>query len=166
MNQLLVYSLVIGISSTIFMDIMTLIRTKLFGIKSLNYAFVGRWVLGWSKAKFTHQNIIQAPAQTHETPVGWVFHYFTGILWVFLFLLGQHWGVYPLQFSSVMIFALATTLVPFLIMQPAFGFGFFAQRTPAPLTAIRNSLMTHISFGLGIYISISCLEYFIGVLTL
>lgn len=154
MTQLLIHSLVIGICATIFMDIITIIRTRLFQVKSLNYAWVGRWILGWSKAQFIHPNIIQAAPQAHEMLVGWLFHYLIGILWVCLFLLGHQLNLYPIHFTAIMIFALITTFVPFLIMQPAFGFGFFARKTPAPLTAIRNSLITHISFGLGIYISI------------
>lgn len=163
MAQLFIHSLVIGICTTIFMDIVTVIRTKLLQVKSLNYAWVGRWVLGWPKGQFTHPNITQAAPQKHEMIVGWFFHYLIGILWVYLFLLGHQFDLYSIDFISMMIFALITTFFPFLIMQPAFGFGFFAQRTPAPLIAMRNSLITHTSFGLGMYISISVFNYFIDM---
>jgi hypothetical protein len=45
-----------------------------------------------------------------------------------------------------------TTLVPFLVLQPSFGLGIAASRTPKPNQARLKSLMTHTVFGLGLYL--------------
>jgi len=49
-------------------------------------------------------------------------------------------------------FGLVTTLAPFLVMQPAFGFGIAASKTPKPSQARLKSLMTHTVFGRGLYL--------------
>jgi hypothetical protein len=49
-------------------------------------------------------------------------------------------------------FGAATTLVPYLVMQPSFGLGFAASKTPNPNQARLKSLMTHTVFGVGLYL--------------
>ncbi|HEU4781614.1 MAG TPA: DUF2938 family protein, partial [Steroidobacteraceae bacterium] len=46
-----------------------------------------------------------------------------------------------------------TVLAPFFIMQPAMGVGIAARRTPRPGAARIQSLVTHVVFGLGLYIT-------------
>jgi hypothetical protein len=41
--------------------------------------------------------------------------------------------------------------VPFFVMQPAFGAGVAASKTPRPAQARLRSLMTHGVFGVGLY---------------
>jgi Protein of unknown function (DUF2938) len=48
---------------------------------------------------------------------------------------------------------LATVAAPFLILQPAFGAGIAASLTPRPNIARVRSLLTHLSFGLGLYLA-------------
>jgi hypothetical protein len=50
------------------------------------------------------------------------------------------------------VFGIATVLAPFFIMQPSFGFGFAASKTPNPTQARIRSLMNHIAFGAGLYL--------------
>jgi len=49
---------------------------------------------------------------------------------------------------------------PFFIMQPSFGLGIVASRTPKPTQARLKSLVTHTVFGIGLYVcalAVSCL---------
>ena len=48
---------------------------------------------------------------------------------------------------------LSTLFAPFIILQPALGFGFAASRTPRPWLARLLSLLTHLAYGGGLYIS-------------
>ena len=43
--------------------------------------------------------------------------------------------------------------MPFLLMQPAFGLGVAAAKTPAPWQARLKSLSSHLVFGVGLYLS-------------
>ncbi|WP_447883030.1 DUF2938 family protein [Serratia fonticola] len=45
-----------------------------------------------------------------------------------------------------------SVVAPFFLMQPSFGFGFAAARTPQPNVARQRSLIAHVSFGIGIYV--------------
>ena len=42
---------------------------------------------------------------------------------------------------------------PLLILQPALGAGFFSSKTPAPVFNSLKSLVTHVVYGLGLYLS-------------
>lgn len=44
MTSLLIDALLLGAGATAFMDIVALVQNRLFGIPSLNYAMVGRWL--------------------------------------------------------------------------------------------------------------------------
>ena len=46
---------------------------------------------------------------------------------------------------------IASLAAPFLVMQPAMGYGIAASRTPKPAAARLRSLTTHAVFGLGLY---------------
>ncbi|EPF77179.1 DUF2938 family protein [Acinetobacter rudis] len=153
MTQLLIQSIIIGILATLFLDVFSYLRKKITQTKPANYAFVGRWVLSWFDGTFKHQNIAQAAAKPGELIVGWGVHYVTGIIFVWCYLMLSSLGFYPVNLLTSIVYGLLTTLAPFLILQPAFGFGYFAQLTPQPKQARKNSLIAHFVFGLGIYLS-------------
>jgi hypothetical protein len=48
--------------------------------------------------------------------------------------------------------------VPFFTMQPSFGLGIAASKTPHPNQARLKSLMTHTVFGVGLYLSAALLS--------
>jgi hypothetical protein len=146
------YILFIGICSTLFMDMMSLISHQLFKINAFNYALLGRWVLYWQQKKFTHNNIQQSPPQKYEASIGWFFHYLIGILWTYLYFILSHFLHYTITLWNTIIFSIITTFIPFLIIQPALGFGMFAQKTPNPFKSMRNSMLAHLYFGLGLYL--------------
>lgn len=152
---LIVQSILIGLFSTVFMDVITWILEKLFKIKPLNYALIGRWFLYWKEKKFTHKTIVHSSPRLGESKWGWGIHYLTGIIWVIFYLILNEVYLFNSSFISILIFSLCTTLVPFIIIQPALGFGFFAKKTPNQLISIRNSLLAHIAFGSGIYLSLN-----------
>jgi hypothetical protein len=58
-----------------------------------------------------------------------------------------------------MIVGLATLAIPFFVMQPSFGLGIAASKTPNPTQARLRSLMNHAVFGLGLYISALAISF-------
>nr|WP_174505659.1 DUF2938 family protein [Acinetobacter sp. Marseille-Q1620] len=149
---LIIQSIIIGTLATFFMDVIAFIRKKYFKTPMLNYALVGRWFLSWKDGRFIHENILQSPSKKFEYISGWLVHYLTGILWAYLYLILNSIYSFKSLFLSVLFFSLCTTLVPFIIMQPALGFGFFASKMPNPLTSIKNSIITHTFFGVGLFL--------------
>jgi hypothetical protein len=154
MIEVVLPSIVIGIGATAFMDIVAILRSRFWNIPGSNYAFAGRWIVGMSKGRFAHKTILEASAQRYERTIGWVFHYFIGVIYVGLMLafIDSNW-LYAPNLWNPMVIAIVSLAAPFLIMQPAFGFGFAASKTPAPWRARQRSLVAHMSFGVGIYIT-------------
>ncbi|WP_455817178.1 DUF2938 domain-containing protein [Pseudomonas cerasi] len=150
----------VGVGGTIIMDLWALIQKKLFNIPSLNYALVGRWLLLMRQGKFFHRTIIQAPEQPGETAIGWSAHYLIGIVFSLLLILivGDNWLQYP-TFWPALLTGVISVIAPFLLMQPCFGFGVAAAKTPVPWVARRRSLVAHASFGIGLWLSATLLAF-------
>ncbi|AJA69702.1 Protein of unknown function DUF2938 [Myroides sp. A21] len=151
---LIEYALLLGIGATIFMDIYAVAIKKLFNIPSLDYAMVGRWIGSFTKGVFSHPNIMQATPVKNERVLGWIAHYFIGISFAFVLLLicGVEWLIAP-TFLPALVIGVATTVFPFFIMQPAFGFGIAASKTPKPNTVRLRSLQAHTIYGIGLYVA-------------
>lgn len=142
-------AIVIGIIATAFMDLIALGQRRLFGIPSLNYAMVGRWIGHLPRGRVIHRAIGHSPAIPREAVIGWMAHYLIGILFasVFLSLPGQ--TGHPL---CPVLFGAVTVAVPFFILQPCMGAGIAARRTPSPWTARARSICAHVSFGIGLWL--------------
>lgn len=155
MNSLvlsLINAIVIGIGATLTTDLLALFLKRTFKIAAPNYCLVGRWLLTMPEGTFKHSNIASAPQKNAECAVGWIAHYMIGAMFaaVFLALVGNHWLQHPTPIPAI-LFGVVTVLAPLFIMQPAFGLGFAASKTPNPAQARLRSLMNHTSFGIGLY---------------
>lgn len=151
--QMLIYSVIIGAGATIFMDLFAVFIKRFFNIPSLDYSIVGRWVGHFKNGIFSHQNILQSEKIKGERAIGWLSHYAIGISFAFLLLLicGIDWLKNP-SFLPCILIGLATTIAPWFLMQPAFGFGFAASKTPNPSLSRLRSLQAHFIYGLGLYL--------------
>lgn len=89
-----------------------------------------------------------------EIFTGWAFHYLTGIIFAFvpLVLNGAVWLSEP-SLTAGLLAGLLTLFAPFMILQPAFGFGIAASRTLRPWLARLLSVLTHLAYGVGLYIA-------------
>ena len=150
----------VGIAATLFIDLYAFLLAKVFKIPSLNFCLVGRWGLGLLDGKFMHQNIAASPVKHFECVFGWCVHYFIGVLFSFLFILlvGIAWLEQPTLIAAC-IFGLASVSMPFFVMQPALGMGIMATKTAKPLQARLKSAVTHLLFGVGIYLSAQFIQF-------
>jgi hypothetical protein len=146
-------TLVIGVGATLAIDLWVSFL-KPFKIKSLDYRYVGRWVGNIPKGKFFHNKIQDTPAVPHELIIGWTVHYLIGITFAFILVVvyGISWLDNP-TFLPAIIIGLITSIAPFFIMQPAFGFGIASSKLPNPNLLRLKSLGTHLIYGLGLYVS-------------
>jgi Protein of unknown function (DUF2938) len=143
----------VGLGATLLIDLWALFLRRGFDIPSLNYCLLGRWILHLPGGTIVHRNITTAPPKPHECTMGWLAHYLIGTVFalVFVLLVSESWLERPTPLPAL-AFGVATTLVPYLIMQPSFGLGVAASKTPHPNQARVKSLMTHTVFGAGLYI--------------
>ena len=80
MKEYLLHMLFVGIGATIFIDLYAFILQRYFNIPSLNYQFVGRWLVSITKGQFVHHKIMQSPNMRFEKYIGWLSHYVIGNL--------------------------------------------------------------------------------------
>ncbi|WP_412024765.1 DUF2938 domain-containing protein [Burkholderia cepacia] len=146
--------LLIGAGATLVMDLWALFRRRAFGIPSLDYALVGRWFGHMMRGRFRHVSIVAASPVPGERALGWIAHYAIGIAFAALpvAIAGTAWIGTPTPLPAL-VAGLASVVAPFFVMQPAFGFGIAASRTPHPGVARRRSIVTHLSYGVGLYLA-------------
>lgn len=151
--DMLLHATVLGIAATLIMDLWAIGQKRLFNIPSLNYRLVGRWIGHMPRGKWVHHTIVQATPVKGETLMGWGAHYLIGIVftWLFLIIMGPAWLEQP-TFLPALAMGIISVVAPFFLMQPSFGFGFAAARTPQPNVARQRSLIAHALFGIGIYV--------------
>lgn len=142
----------IGTGATLAMDAWNLLLKRVFRIPSLNYCLLGRWVRHMPSA-FRHESIGAAPARRNECAVGWITHYSIGITMAlgFVLLMAGDWLVHPTLLPAL-LYGIGTLVFPFLVMQPALGFGVASSKAPKPMQARLKSLATHTVYGVGLYI--------------
>jgi len=147
-------AIAIGIGATLFMDLWNLFLKRAFGIPSLNYCLLGRWLRHMPEGTLRHASISAASPKPFECAVGWMAHYTIGVGFalVFVALTSEDWLARP-TFLPTLLYGIGTVVFPFFILQPSFGLGIAASRTPAPTQARLKSLVTHVVFGVGLYIS-------------
>ncbi|WP_181128653.1 DUF2938 domain-containing protein [Pseudomonas capeferrum] len=145
-------SLTMGVGATLFMDAWTLLLKRL-GVRTLDYAMLGRWVGHLVRGQLSHEAITQAQPVANERAWGWLMHYVIGVAFAALLLgmVGERWRLVP-TLGPALAFGLCSVLVPLCVMQPAMGAGFFASRTPAPVRNCLRSLATHAVFGIGLFL--------------
>jgi hypothetical protein len=144
---------VIGLGATLTIDFWALLLRRAFAIPSLNYCFLGRWVLHMPDGKFAHARIADAPSKPQECKVGWTAHYLVGVTLavLFIFVAPADWTAQPTLLPAL-VFGVVTVLMPFLTIQPAFGLGVASSKTPHPNKARLKSMLTHTVFGLGLWL--------------
>lgn len=146
-------SLAVGGVATLVMDVWAVLLKRAFSIPSLNYALVGRWMGHIPRGKLAHANIAQSPPVAGEMAMGWIAHYAIGIAFAgaLLVVAGSDWAKAPTLWPAVLT-GWVTLLAPFFILQPGFGFGIAASKTPQPNVARWRSFMAHTVFGLGLFL--------------
>lgn len=144
----------VGIGATLVTDGWALLLRRVFGIPSLSFCLVGRWLLHMPEGTFRHSRIAAALPRRFECAAGWIAHYTIGILFAFAFVAfaSKSWLAKPTAVPAL-LFGAATLLFPFLLMQPALGLGVAASKAPEPNQARLKSFLTHLVFGIGLYIS-------------
>ena len=143
----------IGLGATLLMDLWNLFLKRAFGIPSLNYCLLGRWVSHIPGGTLKHASITAAPEKRFECPIGWMSHYTIGVVFALTFvtLVSAGWLTRP-SLLPALLYGIATVVFPFFLMQPALGLGVASSKTSNPRLARLKSLATHTVFGVGLYL--------------
>ncbi len=148
-----------GIIGAVLMDIAETLAAK-YGITSgVNVTLVGRWALALTQGRFFHHDIRRTPPYRHEAAAGWLFHLLIGGGGVAL-LFPLSWQfttgtVSPLQPWPYLLFGLATSALPWFLLLPSFGWGWWGRNGPEGSKALLASPLSHTPYGLGIWLAVS-----------
>jgi hypothetical protein len=148
-------SLVLGIAATATMDLWNLFLLRAFGIPSLDYCLLGRWLAHMSSGTFRHVAIGNAATKPFECALGRLAHYSIGVgLAIAFVVLTRGAALERPQLIPALLFGLVTVAFPFFVMQPCLGLGIAASKTPSPGRARLKSLASHTAFGIGLYVPV------------
>ena len=114
---------------------------------------------------FRHASIAAAPQKSFECTAGTIAHYTIGVVFalVLVVLTSGEWLARPTLLPAL-LYGIGTVVFPFFLMQPSFGLGIAASRTPNPTQARLKSLMTHTVFGVGLYVCALGVSYVLRAL--
>ena len=124
-------SVLIGVGGTAAMDFWMLFMKHSFGLPPIDYARIGRWIGHFRSGRLVHANIDEVAEVCAERPLGWAVHYAFGVAMAAILIeyCGPGWTRNP-TLAPPLIFGVVTILIPFFVVQPAFGMGFAASKVP------------------------------------
>jgi hypothetical protein len=151
--ELVLRTILIGSGATLVMDGWAFLLRR-FGIPSLDFAVLGRWIAHLRQGQWMHEGIARAKPVRGELLIGWCAHYSIGIAFaaVLLSTFGLEWARSPSLFPALFI-GIVTVLAPLLVLQPALGAGIASSKTARPIFNSVKSLVTHTVYGFGLYLT-------------
>ncbi|MFP8965635.1 DUF2938 family protein [Pokkaliibacter sp. CJK22405] len=154
MQEVVLFCLIVGVISTLALDIWVILVEKVLGIPPTNWGMVGRWLTGLMKGQFLLDTRNDSTPSGSEKALGWIFHYGIGIAYAVLLLLiyGTGFISAPHWLGFIVVGVVLSTLAGLMILMPAMGGGLFARKTPNPGQVIIYILIAHGAFAVGQYL--------------
>jgi hypothetical protein len=144
----------VGVLATLTMDLIGLIGGRLGlagkGPGRTGADLVGRWFGYLLRGEFRHHTILVTPALRNEVILGLAVHYSIGIaLTLIYFVVVWLVGGAP-SAVSLLIYGIATTIFPWFLLYPSWGYGWLGRSAPGDAHLTRMSVVNHLFFGLGL----------------
>lgn len=143
-----------GVLATITMDLAMVTAARYggdaFASDRVSPNLIGRWSAGLLRGRWRHHDITTEPEQPGEFALGIATHYATGIILAQAFLMLPQRGNRRASFSEATGYGIATAVLPFLILFPSMGFGWFGLRSGEAACLNRTMALGHVAFGVGI----------------
>lgn len=145
-----------GIFGAVLMDLSETAAARVGIHSGVSIGLVGRWVLSMLQGQFAHEEIRHSTAHASEVKAGWAFHFLVGggivaLAYPLTLLATATQAASPAWLvSHAVLFGLGTSVLPWFILLPAFGWGVFGWRGPLGSNAVLASTISHVAYGLGI----------------
>ena len=154
MNDMVIFSLMVGIGSTMVLDLWAFLLFKLKGIAPTDWGQVGRWLLGLRNGEWVARQDNQAPISKIELCSGWMFHYLVGIAYAVIIALtwGQGFIRAPTLMPIISVGLILSTIAGLTLFMPAMGAGFCGRKLPHPGNTFGMMILAHGVFTLGQYL--------------
>jgi len=155
MISVLMRVLAAGSVATLSMDVLSGLAVWTGATAPLPPGLVGRWFASVARMHAFHDDIARAAPVSHELAIALPVHYMIGVCLTALYLLAlSELRSSPRTLTAALAFGLATNLLPWLVMFPSMGYGFFGVHGPAGTKLFLSSLLSHAFFGLGIWVGV------------
>jgi len=155
MTSLMLRAAIAGSLATLLMDLLSGAAMWMRATAPLPPNLVGRWFASVARMHVLHADIAKTAPINHELVIALPVHYSIGVGLTSLYLVGLHqlhWP--PRSFALALAFGLMTNLLPWLVMFPSMGYGFFGVNGPAGTRLFISSFVSHAFFGVGLWIGI------------
>lgn len=145
-----------GIVGAVLMDLTETLAARLGVSSGVNIRLVGRWAIALTQGMYSHRDIRRTPPYSSELQAGWAFHLLIGGGGVALFFpLFWPGHVLPQQLFPYVLFGLATSALPWFILLPSFGWGWWGRNGPKGSNALVANPLSHIPYGVGLWLIIN-----------
>jgi len=158
MSNLNMRLVLIGIIATVTMDVLSGSAIKLQLISPLPPRLMGRWFASVARRQLFHHDIGQVTPVNYEMAIALPVHYAIGVTLALAYWLATSaLGLSPRNPFIALSFGLTTNVLPWLVMFPAMGYGWFGVQGPPGTRLFVSSLINHCFYGLGLWIGASLL---------
>lgn len=139
----------VGLLATLTMDLGSFAALKAGAPKPPHLPYIGRWFMYLARGRISHRTIVEAPPLAGEAVAFPVGHYLIGaFLGVAFMLLLAEWPAHTWVLG--LAFGAFTCVLPWLLMFPSMGFGFFGLKGPGGSRLVLMPVVGHIVFGVGL----------------
>jgi hypothetical protein len=152
--DLVLRGIAMGVAGSVLMDVWSAVLRRRFGIPTLDYRLLGRWIGHFPKGRFVHERIAASEPIAGELALGWLAHYAIGVTFalVLLAIWGRAWLDAPTIWPALAV-GLGTIVAPWFVMQPGMGAGLAGSKSPDPTATRLRNLGTHAVYGIGLYVA-------------
>ena len=163
MMELILPLYIAGLIGSVGMDLISPVADRLGYRTGVSMPLIGRWFINLFSGRYLHDDIRHTPSRRYENRVGWLFHYLIGGGAVALMFLPLLWlaGITTLPLSPLpwIAFGLLTSFLPWLLLMPSYGWGWFGRRGPEGTKPLIASPLNHLGYGIGLWIGVITQHY-------
>jgi hypothetical protein len=143
-----------GVIATLTMHCLSAMLHRLGLTAPLAPNVIGRWSASILLIQPFHSEIGQSPAFKNEMAIGVAGHYAIGVMLACLYIwvtIRLRWR--PRHFRYALGYSACMNALPWLIMFPAIGYGFFGTHGPSGTRLFLSSVCSHVSYGVGLWMA-------------
>jgi hypothetical protein len=147
----LLHGVAAGVGATLTMDLTSALGRVLGLTRGAAPEWLARWFALVLSGHLVSHDIRTDPVTPVPLPLLLALHYAIGVVLALFYrrVVGARGSV-----ATALAFGLATNALPWLIMFPAMGFGWFGLAGPAEHHLLRSSLVGHLAYGLGLALTL------------
>ena len=143
----------VGATATVTMDVAWTAWRLLGGERvsdKVGPELLGRWTGHLRQGRLRHDDIRETPPLAKEMAVGMAAHYATGVALTGAYFAMLHMLKIKPSTPVALAYGTATSALPWLVIYPAYGYGWFGLREEPNGALIATSAIGHVVFGFGI----------------